>query len=249
MAAYLSLMVGEGMNIFVSGETASGKTTLLNALTAFYVPSGKIVTHRGHAGAPGAAPQLDPRGGARLDVRRRTRGVTMFALLKAALRQRPNAIIVGEIRGEEGAIAFQAMQTGHAVAATFHASSVEKLIQRLTGSPINVPKAYVDNLNVVCIASAVRLPNGRPGRRILSINELIGYDSQSDAFSFIEVFRWDASQRHVRGHRPHEQLPAREPDRARTRHRPAEQARHLRRNGQAGAPVRTATGSRKDELL
>ena len=64
----------------------------------------------------------------------------MFTLLKAALRQRPNAIIVGEIRGEEGAIAFQAMQTGHAVAATFHASSVEKLIQRLTGNPINVPE-------------------------------------------------------------------------------------------------------------
>ncbi len=62
--------------------------------------------------------------------------VGMFALLKAALRQRPNAIIIGEIRGEEGAIAFQAMQTGHACAATFHASSVEKLIQRLTGTPI-----------------------------------------------------------------------------------------------------------------
>jgi len=110
----------------------------------------------------------------------------------AALRQRPNAIIVGEIRGEEGAIAFQAMQTGHAVAATFHASSVEKLIQRLTGNPINVPKTYVDNLNVVAIASAVRLPNGKLGRRILSINELIGYDSAGDSFSFIEVYRWNA---------------------------------------------------------
>ncbi len=65
---------------------------------------------------------------------------TMFALLKAALRQRPNEIIIGEIRGEEGAIAFQAMQTGHAVCATFHASTVEKLIQRLTGMPISVPK-------------------------------------------------------------------------------------------------------------
>jgi flagellar protein FlaI len=119
-------------------------------------------------------------------------GVGMFALLKAALRQRPNAIIVGEIRGEEGAIAFQAMQTGHACAATFHASSVEKLIQRLTGTPISVPKTYVDNLNVVCIASAVRLPNGRPGRRILSIAELIGYDAAEDAFSFMEVYHWNS---------------------------------------------------------
>ncbi len=64
----------------------------------------------------------------------------MFDLLKAALRQRPNLIIVGEIRGVEGAIAFQAMQTGHACMSTFHAASVSKLIQRVTGNPINVPK-------------------------------------------------------------------------------------------------------------
>jgi len=189
MAAYLSMMIGEGMNLFVSGETASGKTTLLNALTAFYPPAAKIVTIED-------TPELQvPHANWTREVVRGSMssndgGVTMFSLLRAALRQRPNAILVGEIRGEEGAIAFQAMQTGHAVAATFHASSVEKLIQRLTGAPISVPKAYVDNLNVVCIASAVRLPNGKPGRRILSINELIGYDSQADAFSFIEVYRW-----------------------------------------------------------
>lgn len=189
MAAYLSLMIGEGMNLFVSGETASGKTTLLNALTAFYPPAAKIVTIED-------TPELQvPHANWTREVVRGSMssndgGVTMFSLLRAALRQRPNAILVGEIRGEEGAVAFQAMQTGHAVAATFHASSVEKLIQRLTGAPINVPKAYVDNLNVVCIASAVRLPNGKPGRRILSINELIGYDPQADAFSFIEVYRW-----------------------------------------------------------
>ena len=189
MAAYLSLMIGEGMNLFVSGETASGKTTLLNALTAFYPPAAKIVTIED-------TPELQvPHSNWTREVVRGSMsssdgGVTMFSLLRAALRQRPNAILVGEIRGEEGAIAFQAMQTGHAVAATFHASSVEKLIQRLTGAPISVPKAYVDNLNLVAIASAVRLPNGRPGRRILSLNELIGYDSQADAFSFIETYRW-----------------------------------------------------------
>ena len=87
--------------------------------------------------------------------------VSMFDLLKAALRQRPNAILVGEIRGEEGNIAFQAMQTGHMVMATFHAASVEKLIQRITGNPINVPKTYMDNLNVVVIISAVKLPMAR----------------------------------------------------------------------------------------
>ncbi|MGE0057240.1 MAG: type II/IV secretion system ATPase subunit [Dehalococcoidia bacterium] len=191
MAAYLSLMVQEGMNIFVSGETASGKTTLLNALTCFYEPAAKIVTIEDTPELQVPHPNWT-REVVRGSMSGDSSSVTMFALLKAALRQRPNAIMIGEIRGEEGAIAFQAMQTGHAVAATFHASTVEKLIQRLTGNPINVPKAYVDNLNVVCIASAVRLPNGKPGRRILSVNEIIAYDSASDSFSFIETYRWNA---------------------------------------------------------
>jgi flagellar protein FlaI len=115
----------------------------------------------------------------------------MFDLLKAALRQRPNIIVIGEIRGEEGNIAFGAMQTGHAVMATFHAASVQKLIQRLSGHPISVPKSYIDNLNIVVIQSAVKLPNGKMGRRALSINEIVAYDPTSSSFSFIEVFRWD----------------------------------------------------------
>ena len=146
MAAYLSLMLGEGMNTFVSGETASGKTTMLNAITTFINPSAKIVSIED-------TPELQvPH---QNWIREVVRGsvssgssVTMFDLLRAALRQRPNEIIIGEIRGEEGAIAFQAMQTGHACMATFHAASVEKLIQRLTGNPINVPKTYIDNLKL-----------------------------------------------------------------------------------------------------
>ena len=107
------------------------------------------------------------------------------------MRQRPNLIIVGEIRGEEGAIAFQAMQTGHACMSTFHAASVSKLIQRVTGNPINVPKTYVDNLNVVVICQQVRLANGSLARRLTSINEIVSYDSVGDSFSFIESFNWN----------------------------------------------------------
>jgi len=190
MAAYLSLVVEDGMNMFVSGETASGKTTLLNAVTTFVRPDAKIVSIED-------TPELQVphenwiREVVRGSMSSDDSSVSMFNLLKAALRQRPDEIIVGEIRGEEGAIAFQAMQTGHACMATFHASSVEKLIQRLTGHPINVPKVYVDNLNVVVIASAVRLPNGKRGRRILSINEIVGYDPVANSFAFIEVFRWN----------------------------------------------------------
>ena len=191
MAAYFSLVLSHGMNMFVSGETASGKTTLMNALTTFIPPTGKIISIED-------TPELQvPHGNwIREVVRGSTKSssnsaVTMFDLLKAALRQRPNEIIIGEIRGEEGAVAFQAMQTGHPSMATFHAASVEKLIQRLTGNPINIPKTYIDNLNIVAIQSMVRLPNGKEGRRVLSVNEIVGYDSSSDSFSFIEVFRWN----------------------------------------------------------
>jgi flagellar protein FlaI len=83
------------------------------------------------------------------------------------------------------------MQTGHPVLSTFHAASVEKLIQRLCGDPINIPKTYVDNLNLVVIQSAVRRPNGDMVRRILSINELVGYNPETQGFSFVEMFHWD----------------------------------------------------------
>ena len=191
MAAYLSLAMLHGMNTFISGETASGKTTLLNAITVFLNPNAKIVSIEDTPELQVPHPNW---------IREVTRGkageedgssVTMFDLLRAALRQRPNEIIIGEIRGEEGAIMFQAMQTGHACMATFHAATVEKLIQRLTGHPINIPKTYVDNLNLVVIQSAVRLPNGKEGRRIIAINEIVGYDPSSDSFSYIEVFRWN----------------------------------------------------------
>ena len=61
----------------------------------------------------------------------------------------------------------------------------------LTGHPINIPKTYIDNLNLVVIQSMVRLPNGKDGRRIISVNEIVGYDSATDSFSYIEVFRWN----------------------------------------------------------
>jgi flagellar protein FlaI len=191
MAAYLSMVIEDGMNLFVVGETASGKTTLMNALTTFMPQNNKIVSIEDtpelqvpHANwlrevaknpAPGEKGAL----------------VTMFELLKAALRQRPDTIIIGEIRGEEGNIAFGAMQTGHQVMSTFHAANVEKLIQRITGHPISVPKTYMDSLNIVVCQNAVKLPDGRRGRRATSINEIVGYDSVANTFSYVEVFRWD----------------------------------------------------------
>ena len=135
MAAYVWLMVSGGMNAFVSGETASGKTTFLNAISTFIDPDGKVVSIEDTPEL-----QIPHENWTREVVRGMALGeseVSMFDLLRSALRHRPDEIMVGEIRGEEGAVVFQAMQTGHPCLATFHASSVEKLIQRLTGQPIN----------------------------------------------------------------------------------------------------------------
>jgi flagellar protein FlaI len=192
IASYLSLMLEVGMNCFVVGATASGKTTLLNAITAFIRPEAKIITIED-------TPEVQVPHKNWLQESTRSSGggekkgsdVGMFELLKAALRQRPEVIIVGEIRSMEAVVAFQAMQTGHGVMSTFHAASVEKLIQRLTGDPINIPKTYIDNLNLAVIQSAVRLADGKAARRVLSVNEIIGYDPVSESFSFLEAFRWN----------------------------------------------------------
>lgn len=190
LAAYLSLVIQEQMNVWVAGETASGKTTLLNAIATFIPPESKVVSIEDTPEIQ--VPHTNWIRGVTRGTARASEAVevSMFDLLKAALRQRPKVIIVGEIRGVEGAIAFQAMQTGHACMSTFHAASVAKLIQRLTGNPINVPKSYIDNLNVVVITQMVRLPNGSTARRVTSVSEIVSYDSITDTFSFIDVFVW-----------------------------------------------------------
>jgi flagellar protein FlaI len=196
VAAYLWILISEGMSGFICGETASGKTTTLNGVTAFINPDAKLVSIEDTPEL-----QIPHKNWTRETTRGSTRSgktgegsgsdVTMFDLLKAALRQRPNYILVGEIRGVEGNIAFQAMQTGHPVMSTFHAATVEKLIQRVTADPINIPKTYIDNLNFVIIQSAVRRPDGKLVRRVLSVNEVIGFNPDKGGISFIEAFSWD----------------------------------------------------------
>ena len=190
MLAYLSLAISNGMNVFVAGESASGKTALLNAVTTFIPPLSKIITIED-------TPELQvPHANWIREVVSSSKaegegGVTMFDLLRAALRQRPNEILIGEIRGKEGNIAFQAMQTGHSCMATFHAASIEKLIQRITGEPISVPRAYLDNLNIAVLMGMVRLPNGKIGRRVTSIAEIVGWDPLTQSFNIAEAFHHD----------------------------------------------------------
>ncbi|MEM1550533.1 MAG: type II/IV secretion system ATPase subunit [Candidatus Bathyarchaeia archaeon] len=117
--------------------------------------------------------------------------VTMFDLLKAALRQRPDYIIVGEIKGEEGHIAFQAIETGHPVIATMHAGGIETLFQRLTSPPINVPKTHINGLNIAIFQNRIKR-SARLVRRVLSVNEIIGYDPEENSLNYLPVFVYDA---------------------------------------------------------
>ena len=191
-AAYLWILLENKMSIWICGETASGKTTTLSALMCFMPRDYKIVSIE-------EVPEVHvPHKNWIREVVRDTansgseEGVTMFTLLKAALRQRPTYIIVGEVRGAEGAIAFQAMQTGHPSIATFHASTVGKLVQRLTNFPINIPKTHIDNLNAALFQSAVHDPEtGKYKRRVLTINEILGYEPADQAYNFVEVFSFD----------------------------------------------------------
>lgn len=195
VAAYLWIALEYGMSVFVCGETASGKTTLLNAIIPFIKPNSKIYTAEDTPEVQVPHPVWQ-----RLITRERgpeESRVTLFDLLKAALRSRPNYIIVGEIRGAEGAIAFQAMQTGHPVMSTFHAGDIKKMIQRFTGHPINVPITFIDNLNIAVFQQAVYI-KGKFLRRTVSVVEIEGYYEELGGVATRNVFEWDpVADRHI----------------------------------------------------
>ncbi|MEM0064950.1 MAG: type II/IV secretion system ATPase subunit [Metallosphaera sp.] len=188
LAAYIWMMLDEGMNLFVCGETASGKTTTLNAITTFIPPNLKIVTIED-------TPELTvPHSNWVAEVTRETGGegtIKLFDLLKAALRQRPNYILVGEIRDKEGNVAFQAMQTGHSVMATFHAANIRTLVQRLTGYPIEVPKSYINNLNIALFQTALYDKKGNLIRRVVEVDEIIDIDPVTNDVVYIPSFTYD----------------------------------------------------------
>jgi flagellar protein FlaI len=188
IAAYLWLCLENGMSVIVSGETASGKTTTLNAILTFINHNQKVYSAEDTPEV--IAPQPVWQRLITRDAGPEAGRVELFDLVRAALRSRPNYIIVGEVRGREGNVMFQAMQTGHAVISTFHAPSTKQLIQRFTGDPINVPIRFMDNLNAVVFQSSL-YEGGRLIRRVTSVDEIIRYSKDLDGVLTRSVFRWD----------------------------------------------------------
>lgn len=121
----------------------------------------------------------------------RTGAITLFDLLKAAVRQRPDYIIVGEVRGEEAYTLFQAMATGHLGMSTLHAESVDAVVQRLEAEPMNIPKTLLTMIDVVMVQLRTEI-EGKPARRALTITEIMAMDPRTKELLTNDVYRWDS---------------------------------------------------------
>lgn len=117
----------------------------------------------------------------------------MYDLLRSALRQRPEYIIVGEIRGGEAVTLFQAMSTGHTSFSTLHAPNVERTINRLENPPINVPKSMIPTLDALVVQSFTRREKGKK-RRATEIYEIGNYNSDTNSIQTNRLFKWNSNK-------------------------------------------------------
>jgi flagellar protein FlaI len=195
MAAYLWYLIENRHSALIAGGIASGKTTLLNTLSMFIRPGLKIVTIEDTAELNIPHENVISsiaRSGLGIEEEGRKRGsVTLFDLLKASLRQRPDFIIVGEIRGQEAYFLFQAMATGHLGMATMHGDSVSSVIHRLESKPMNIPRTMLTSLDTVCVQRKVRY-GGVHIRRSIDIQEMVGMDAVTNELLTNKVYTWNA---------------------------------------------------------
>lgn len=188
LAAYLWLCVETNMSMTIAGETAAGKTTSLNAVTTFIPKDNKIVSAEETLEL-----KISHEAWQRLQTREgesEAQNVDLFDLVIASLRARPDNLIIGEVRGKEAFNVFQAMQTGHPTIFTFHAGNIVAMVHRFTGEPLNVPEAFLGNLNVAVFQNFIKR-RGKELRRITSVREIEGFSKQMDGLVTRQVFDWD----------------------------------------------------------
>ncbi len=191
MSAFFWYAVENRVSILVAGGIAAGKTTLLNCLSMFIKPDLKVVSiedtpeiNLPHENWIPAATRTH------FGVATESADVTLFDLLKASLRQRPDYIIVGEIRGEEAYTLFQAVSTGHLGMSTVHAESVESTVYRLESSPMNIPRTLIAGIDIILVQKRVEL-NGKASRKTVATSEIVGLDPRSGEILTNEVYRWN----------------------------------------------------------
>jgi flagellar protein FlaI len=197
IAVYIWFAVERGMNMFIIGGTASGKTTTLNSSILFIPPEKKIVsvedTREINIPNDNWIPLVTRHGiGDVNPVSMKKMGeVDMFDLLVSSLRQRPDYIVVGEVRGPEAYTVFQAMATGQTAYSTFHADSVLSFVHRLEGEPIKIPKGMMTSVDAVIVQALNRTDKGIL-RRVKEIVEFVGFDQASNEIITNRVFEWSA---------------------------------------------------------
>src|SRR5580658_1595069 len=198
MMAYLWLAIENGQSMMVCGGTASGKTTTLNATLLFIPPQMKIVsiedTRELNLPHENWVPSLTRAGfGAKNLTSGKAPGeIDMFDLLAAALRQRPQYLMVGEVRGAEAFIVFQAMATGKTCYTTFHAESVSAMVHRMENPPITLPRSLVSALNLVLLQRQVKVGT-KMTRRVQSLTEIVGLDPETNELTTNSVYSWNPS--------------------------------------------------------
>src|SRR3990167_5725 len=191
IAAYLWYVAEKNSTMLVAGGTASGKTTALNALASFIRPGQKIVTiedtqelnlpHENWIPAVSRQNFTDGQIGE----------INQFDLLRAALRQRPDIIIVGETRGREAYTLFQAMATGHGGFSSIHADSVDATLNRLTSAPMDIPRVLIAYTLHAIILQLKLTIQGKSVRRIIQISEIAGLDDKTGEILLNDVFNWN----------------------------------------------------------
>ncbi len=195
MVAYFWLGVENGESAIVCGGTASGKTSTLNSIALFIPPGAKIVTMEDtreiNLPHQNWIPGTTRSGVGERDSDGKMAGeIDMYDLMRASLRQRPNYIIVGEVRGKETYTMFQAMATGHTTYSTMHADSVQSMVNRLENQPINCPRILLTALRNVIIQSQVRV--GRDlTRRMKQVIEIVGFEPDTNELISNTVYEWD----------------------------------------------------------
>ena len=191
IAAYMWYLAEKRATMLIAGGTASGKTTALNALATFIRPGQKVVSiedtqelnlpHENWIPAVSRQSFTDTQIGE----------INQFDLLRAALRQRPDIIIVGETRGREAYTLFQAMATGHGGFSSIHADSVDATLTRLTSSPMDVPKSLISNsLDLITLQLKIRIGD-KSARRIIQVSEIDGIDHTTGEIKTHEIFKWN----------------------------------------------------------
>nr|WP_302578860.1 CpaF family protein [Methanobrevibacter arboriphilus] len=193
LAAFLWLCVdGLGVkpaNTIISGGTSSGKTTTLNSLTAFINPRERIITIEDTLEL-----QIPHQHVLRMETRNsniENRGeLTMDDLVKNSLRQRPDRIILGEVRGKEAVTLFTALNTGHSGFGTLHSNSSRETITRLTNAPMNVPKVMISAIDFIIMQNRIYRSDGVSVRRVTEVVEVVGIEEGTIQLN--KIFNWNS---------------------------------------------------------